>query len=318
MYVIANFGGPRTLPEVEPFLKELLCDQDVVRTGWPQPIHNAFFGRVARKRARKVREDYREIGGRSPIFADTEALAEQLRPRLDGPVLTFHRYLPATHDEFLTQLQAIETDEITLFPMFPQFTHATTGSIARWMQQRLPKAITQKLRWVKSYPTHPGFVAAYQNQIREFLHDQNIAEAETLLLFSAHGIPKKFLRWGDPYPRECEASVAAVAKAFPQANSLLCYQSKFGPGEWLRPYTSDVSADISPWARPHVVVVPISFTSDHIETLFEIETEYLPPIRKAGYQAHRCPALTLRPDWLDAIVTLLRDAPRHANESLIR
>lgn len=182
-YVIANFGGPRTLNEIEPFLRALLTDKDVVRTRFPQPLHNLLFGRIAKKRAGAIREDYAKIGGGSPIWSDTEYVAEKLREKLQGPVLTFHRYLPATHAPFIEALNNISADEIRIFPMFPQFTYATTGSIARFFQQTLKTTTLRKLRWVKSYPCHPAYIGAFRRTIADFLEFQELKEEEIFFSF---------------------------------------------------------------------------------------------------------------------------------------
>ncbi|MBX7066364.1 MAG: ferrochelatase [Parachlamydiales bacterium] len=311
-YLLVNFGGPRDLEEIPSFLTELLCDRDVIRTRFPTFFHNWFFGRIARKRALKIREDYIEIGGRSPIYFDTEAIKENLSQKLNVPVHTFHRYLTATHSETLKQVE--KTDECIVLPLFPQFCYATTGSIARFF------APSKKLRWIKSYAAHPAFIGSYQRRIRDFLNEQMLEEKETLLLFSAHGVPKKFIDQGDPYEQECRASFNGVMEAFPKIKARLCYQSKFGRGEWLRPYTNEACEDILKWheGRKNVVFVPISFTSDHIETLFEIEQLYLPLIEKNGLKAYRCPALNLEPYWLDALAEIAKEAELYPNDLLVR
>ena len=286
-YLIVNFGGPRHQGEIALFLRELLTDKDVVRTGWPQFWHNLLFSRIAKKRARQVAHDYALIGGASPIYGDTEQVAEELRKALDSPVLTFHRYLPDTHIGFIQQIQDLECSEIIVFPLFPQFSYATTGSIARWFHNHICGKTVRKMRWLKSYPVHPSFVEATQNTIRDFIQSKNISLSEVFFLFSAHGLPCKFICTGDLYESECKRSHAAVMAGFPGVPSLLSYQSKFGRGEWLRPYTEEIASSILQYhqGRSSLVIVPISFTSDHIETLFEIEHLYLPIIRSSGIRA---------------------------------
>lgn len=311
--VLANFGGPRTLSEVRPFLEALLTDRDVVRTPLPQPLHNLIFRRVAKKRAKKVSADYQAIGGSSPIYADTEAIGEALQERLQCPVFSFHRYLPSTHDRFFSQLGERET---LVFPLFPQFTYATTGSIARLFAKRLSYPQLARTRWIKSYPTAPPFIAAYVQRIREAIRD----EASTFLLFSAHGVPRRFIADGDLYRDECEASYRALKAHFPKAEGLLAFQSQFGPEVWIDPYTEAVAQDIATYAkeRREVLVVPLTFTSDHIETLFEIEEMYLPPIRAAGYEARRVEALNRAPYWIDAIADIIQTSDRCNTEMLVR
>ena len=312
--LLVNFGGPRNLDEVAPFLTALLCDPDVIRTRFPPFIHRWLFGRVARKRALKVRHDYEQIGGRSPIYFDTELIAKALSKRLDAPVHTFHRYLPSTHSHSLGQIK--EPKHLKVLPLFPQFSYATTGSIARYFSRHFPKG----LLWIKSYAAHPAFLAAYQRRISDFLSEKGLRQEETILLFSAHGLPQAFVEEGDIYESECRLSYEGVMKAFPLALGRLSYQSKFGPGEWLRPYTDEVCEQVLNWheGRKSVVFVPISFTSDHIETLFEIEKLYLPIIASKGLNAYRCPALNVEPYWMDALAEIVQESNLCNNQMLIR
>jgi protoporphyrin/coproporphyrin ferrochelatase len=319
-YLIVNFGGPRTLKEVEPFLRTLLTDKEVIRTRFPQLLHNFLFGRIAKKRALTISRDYAKIGGGSPIWTDTEYVADALRKKLEGPVLTFHRYLPATHDSFVDALNRLACQEVRVFPMFPQFTYATTGSVARFFCKHFPSTTLQKLRWVKSYPSHPAFIRATQGAIEDFLIKTGLEQESLFFLFSAHGVPKTFIDKGDLYEYECRASFESLMKQFPKARGLLCYQSKFGPGEWLRPYTADVCQEIEKYSegRKHCVFVPLSFTSDHIETLFEVEEQYMPVIASRGLHPFRVPALNRRPDWIDAITQILSDSTPCSTSMLIR
>lgn len=319
-YLLVNFGGPRSHSEIAPFLTELLCDRDVIRTPLPSYLHNWIFSNIARKRAKKIRHDYDLIGGKSPIFFDTEELAARISEKFAKPILTFHRYLPDTHEESLSKITASNASTIRVLPLFPQFTYATTGSIARFFSKKLPSTTLEKLKWIRSYPTHLAFVSSYQKKIQNFLSLHNLAEQETILLFSSHGVPKKYIDKGDSYQNECEKSYFAIMAAFPQILSRLSYQSKFGPGEWIRPYTNEVCSDILSWnqGRKQVVFVPLSFPSDHIETLFEIEYQYLPLIREKGLLAYRCPALNLEPYWIEGIANLFLESPTVKNQYLIR
>lgn len=308
-YLLVNFGGPRSLNEVESFLKELLCDQEVVRTPFPRWFHRLLFSRIAKKRAVKVAVDYELIGGKSPIFEDTETLAHTLQNTLQAPVLTFHRYLPATHPDFLRSLSSLQSyDEIRILPLFPQFSYATTGSIAVWFKRYVPQSLRSKMSWLQSYYSHPRYIASMCSVLRTFLHTHSLLEEEVCLLFSAHGLPQRFIDTGDPYQKQCQGSFALISSAFPAALSLLCYQSQFGKDPWIQPYTSDVSQQIERYAqgRKKIVLIPLSFTSDHIETLFEVEYTYLQTLREQGFEAYRCPALNLDTDWIDTLTTLFQ------------
>lgn len=312
-YLLVNFGGPRNLEEVPSFLQELLCDPDVIRTPLPRRLNHWLFSQIAKKRSVKVSEDYELIGGGSPIYFDTENLAKALREKLQAPIYTFHRYLKATHTSSLDLIKQIP--QLTVIPLFPQFSYATTGSIARFFS-----LLPNQLFWIKSYPAHPAFIRAYQRRIREFLHQNLLKEEETLLLFSAHGLPASYVKKGDVYQAECQLSYQQVMQSFPLAKSRLCYQSKFGPGEWLKPYTKQACEQILDWheGRKNIVIIPISFTSDHIETLFEIEYLYLTLIRKKELNAYRCPALNLEPYWIDALAEIIRESELTPNAQLVR
>lgn len=304
--LLVNFGGPRYLDEIFPFLKELLCDRDVVWTNLPSIIHRFLFSTIAYRRAKKIRTDYELIGGKSPIYFDTEKLAEKLSEKLQTRILTFHRYLPKTHANSLKEIENCATEQIRILPLFPQFTFATSGSIARFFSDTLSKRTVQKLRWIPSYPDHPLYINAFQQKIRGFLNEKNLREEETLLLFSAHGVPKTFIETGDPYQAECERTFQGILKTFPKVLGKLCYQSKFGKGEWIQPYTNEVCEGITKinQGRQNIVFIPLSFTSDHIETLFEVDYQYLPLIQKNNLNAYRCPALNLEPNWIDALSSL--------------
>jgi ferrochelatase len=319
-YVIVNFGGPRTLSEIQPFLTSLLTDQDVIRTSFPGWLHRLIFSRVAKKRAVKIAPDYELIGGKSPIFDDTEAVAQAVSERLGQKVLTFHRYLPETHAAFIKACEALECDEIQIFPMFPQFSYATTGSIARFFSRYLSQQTLNRIRWVKSYADHPAFVRVFQKRIQAFLVENHIPEEQTVLLFSAHGLPKKFIETGDLYASECQQSFVKIIEAFPRALSKLCFQSQFGKAEWLRPYTGEFCAQAAEWGKGyrHCVLVPFSFTSDHIETLYEMEQLYLPVLREQGFHAWRCPGLNRQEEWIEAIVEIFHERGKLGNAMLVR
>ncbi|MBS0626075.1 MAG: ferrochelatase [Verrucomicrobia bacterium] len=319
-YLLVNFGGPRSLSEVPHFLTELLQDRDLIRTKFPDFFHKWLFGRVARKRAKKIVHDYEKIGGRSPIYFDTEEIARKLSNLLESPVHTFHRYLPETHANSLRQIEASKAKEIRVIPLFPQFSYATTGSIARFLAQNLCCRTVNRLRWIKSYAGHPAFITSYQKRIADFLSEKNLAPSEAILLFSAHGVPRSFICTGDLYETECEISYRRTLSHFPSSLGRLSFQSKFGRGEWLRPYTDETCESILDWNqnRRHVVFVPITFTSDHIETLFEVEELYLPLIRNRDLSAYRCPALNQEPYWIKALSHIAREENTVGTQMLIR
>jgi ferrochelatase len=320
-YLLVNFGGPRDLNEIEEFLIELLTDQEVLRTPFPAFIHRILFTRVAKKRSKKVAPDYARIGGKSPLFEDTEAVAEKVSRKIGAEVVVFHRYLPKTHSDFIDKIEKLHAvSEIRVFPMFPQFSYATTGSIALWFDTHLSQSIVNKLSWVKSYPDESSYIEAFEQCLRDFLTEKALKEEETILLFSAHGLPQKFVDTGDIYERECKLTFDLLRKRFPKTLAKLSYQSQFGKEEWIRPYTTDVCEKINEWGngRKNTVMIPLSFTSDHIETLYEMEELYLPLIRNAGLQAYRCPALNQREGWIQSIAEIFQGQKGMKNPMLLR
>jgi protoporphyrin/coproporphyrin ferrochelatase len=320
-HLLVNFGGPRDLNEIETFLIALLTDQEVIRTPFPAFFHRMLFTRVAKKRSKKVAPDYALIGGKSPIFEDTEAVAESVGQMLNAEVMTFHRYLPDTHADFIEKIECLrDVSEIRVFPMFPQFSYATTGSIALWFADHLSSSIINKLSWVKSYPGHSSYIDSFERCLRDFLEENDLKEEKIVLLFSAHGLPQRFISTGDIYERECRLTFDLLSTRFPKALSRLSYQSQFGEEEWIRPYTGEACDQVSAWGggRKNVVVVPLSFTSDHIETLYEIEELYLPVLRKSGMRAYRCPALNRRKEWIETIAQIFNEQDGLGNQMLIR
>ena len=311
--LLVNFGGPRSPEEIEPFLCELLTDHELIRQKLPTFLHNRLFRRIAKKRARLVRTDYELIGGASPIFEQTERLAKILHAQ------TFHRYLTSTHEKAFQIIEETQGD-LHILPLFPQFSYTTTGSIASLFSRCLSRKKQTHLRWIKSYPAHPAFIRAHSALLKRLLEEHQLLEEQIFFLFSAHGIPQSFADEGDPYPFECEQTAKALLASFPKALGVLAYQSQFGPEEWIRPYTKDVSQKILNWNRdrPIVIIVPLSFTSDHLETLFEIEYLYLPLIAQQGLRAIRCPALNLEPEWIVALQELLQEQNFCTNDMLVR
>lgn len=318
-YLLVNFGGPRDLLEVESFLTTLLTDKETIRTHFPSFIHDFLFKKIAKKRAKKIIPEYQLMGGCSPIFFDTEWIKQQLRTTL-ASVVAYHRFLPKTHQESFHSLKKIEEKHIIVFPLYPQFSYATTGSAAKHLFDNLPKSITQKMVWIKSYALHPVFIALFQKKILAFFLENNLKEEETILFFSAHGLPKIFVDEGDPYQKECEQSFFAIKQCFPYALSCLGYQSKFGRGEWLQPYTNELCASIHMWGKgkKNVIFIPLSFTSDHIETLVEIETLYLPIVKKQGFQTYRLPSFNRDADWVEGIKKMMQPTTCTPIQMLLR
>jgi ferrochelatase len=176
------------------------------------------------------------------------------------------------------------------------------------------------LSWVKSFSEHPAFIEAFVHVIKDFLLEKGLDESQTLLFFSPHGLPVSYVFEGDVYKKECERSLRKILRSFPDAGFVMGYQSQFGRAEWLKPYTNELAESIKEWNEgyPSVVFIPLSFTSDHIETLFEVENQYVPLVKEAGFAAYRCPALNRRSDWVDAVERILQESDLCSTQMLIR
>jgi ferrochelatase len=285
--VLFNLGGPDSLESVEPFLFNLFCDPDIFNIPFGQRLLARF---ISRRRAPKVQERYRLIGGSSPINDWTEkqrcmleaALAQEGR---DVVVYTAMRYWHPLIQKVADELSGSDYERIVLLPLFPQFSKTTTGSaFNEW--ERTFHGSAAMLSRVSSYHDHPAYIAAVNGRIDEAMKQFPAnARADVRILFSAHGIPESLVKKGDPYSRQIGETVQAVMKArhFSHTHHL-CFQSRVGPVKWLSPATEETIRRLGAEGRKHLLVVPISFVSDHIETLHELDVEYREVAVAAGVE----------------------------------
>ncbi|RRR76889.1 MAG: ferrochelatase [Candidatus Viridilinea halotolerans] len=312
-----NLGGPKNLDEVGPFLLRLFADREIIQL----PAQRWLGPFIARRRTPQVQEHYRMIGGGSPLLHWTTLQGEGMVRWLDriSPATAPHRayvafrYAPPFSDDALRQMQADGVRRAVAFTQYPQFSCATTGSSLNelWRAARrigLERAFTWSVldRW----PTHPGFIAALAHSIELALEKIPATErAQTLLLFSAHALPLAIINRGDPYPHEIAASMHAVMAHLGYRHEfMLSYQSDVGPVRWIGPSIAQVIPQLAAQGRRSIVVVPLAFTSDHIETLGEIDHEYAELAHKVGIRHFvRAPALNDDPAFLQALAELVRD-----------
>lgn len=299
--VLLNMGGPATLDDVEPFLTRLFQDREIFHLPFQETTGRWF----ARLRTPKVRANYAAIGGGSPITRWTEMQAEGLARRLDArsPETAPHRayvafrYTEPLSETTLQRMRADGIDRAVALTLYPQYSCTTTGSSLNelWRVCRrlnLERAFVWSM--IDRWPTHPGFVDAMAESVRQGLaHYPEAERGDVLLLFSAHSLPMYVVERGDPYPQEIGASVQAVMERLNFSHEyLLAYQSQVGPIKWLGPQTEDVIRQLGRQGRTRVLVVPIAFVSDHIETLSEIDREYAELAHQVGVTGfRRAPAL---------------------------
>ena len=309
--VMLNMGGPADLNSVGPFLYRLFLDREIIQL----PCQKWLGRFIARRRTPKVQKLYAEIGGKTPILDSTQTQALGLEIRLDQtyPESAPHkayiafRYTPPFAEEALRQMHKDGIQRAVAFTQYPQFSCATTGSSLNelWRACRREK-MEKTFSWsvIDRWPTHPGFIQSVADQIelsiREF--PENSRE-DILLLFSAHSLPLSVVDRGDPYPQECGASVHSVMSRLRFSHEyILAYQSSVGPVRWLGPSTESVLRNLGLKKRKRVLVVPIAFTTDHIETLSEIDIEYAQLAQEVGItDFRRVPAANDTPAFLDAL-----------------
>jgi len=280
--ILFNLGGPDRLAAVRPFLFNLFNDPAIIDA--PGPVRWLLAQGISRRRAPIARKIYQELGGGSPLLANTEAQAAALEAALnasrgegDTKVFIAMRYWHPMSDEAARAVVAYGPDRVLLLPLYPQFSTTTTGSsVADWTRAAAKAGLTAPSRTLCCYPAQAGFVAEIAELLRAALAQaEATAEGAPRVLFSAHGLPKKFIDRGDPYQWQVEQTAAAVvaAAAVPDLDWTVCYQSRVGPLEWIGPSTDAEIVRAGAQGRP-LIVVPIAFVSEHSETLVELDIEY--------------------------------------------
>lgn len=273
--ILFNLGGPDSLEAVQPFLYNLFCDPDIFKLPFGQKALASF---ISKKRAPKVIEEYKLIGGKSPINDWTEIQRKKLQSKLSSiniDVYTAMRYWHPLIADVVKIVQEKNYEKIILLPLYPHYSITTTGSsYNEWM--RYYKGDVSKIILVKNYHQDVKYIAALNQRIDESLNlfEEKIRD-KVQLVFSAHGTPISLVKKGDPYSLQIKETIEAVMKARNFSHEFhLCFQSKVGPMKWLEPSTDKMIEQLAKENKKHLLVIPISFVSDHVETLFELDIEY--------------------------------------------
>lgn len=308
--VLFNLGGPDDLGSVEPFLFNLFNDRAIIAL--PQPLRWILAKLIARQRAPIAREIYRKIGGGSPLLENTRLQAKALETALGPDYRCFiaMRYWHPFSDDAARDVAAWQPDRILLLPLYPQYSVTTTGSSrAEWDRAARRFGITAPTQALCCYPREAGFVATIAGLIGTTL--QSIpAGMRVRVLLSAHGLPKKIVRAGDPYQWQVEQSAAAIVAALnmPGLDCTVCYQSRVGPLEWIGPSTD---SEIIRAGRDGtaLLIAPIAFVSEHSETLVELDIEYRHLAERSGVPGYwRVPTVGHHPDFIGGLARLVRGA----------
>jgi len=283
--VLFQLGGPDSIDAIEPFLYNLFCDPDIIDFPFARLAREPLARLISSRRAGKVRKHYAEIGGKSPIGEVTARQARALEAELSksfvARVVVAMRYWHPLTDAAIRDLMAFAPEEIVLLPLYPQYSSTTTGSSLNEWQRQFPREHAATVHVVREFHTHPLYLDAVVERIEQGLgrfrrsngHAARVP-SDVHLLFSAHSFPVSVIHGGDPYQTHIEATVKAVMERGRWANPhSLCYQSRSGPGHWLQPFIHESLQQITARGAERVLVVPIAFVSDHVETLHEINIE---------------------------------------------
>lgn len=309
--VLFNLGGPDSLKAVRPFLFNLFRDKAIITA--PAPIRYPLAAFISATRDKPARANYALMGGRSPLLEETQLQAGVLAKELSALMpqaqvrcfVAMRYWTPLTH-QTARQVAAFAPDEVVLLPLYPQFSTTTAGSsLAAW---RRAYSGPGRVRAVCCYPTLEGLVAAHAGKI-EAAYAAAGSPKPVRLLFSAHGLPERTIAAGDPYQAQIEATAAAVAERLGEGwDWQVCYQSRVGRLKWIGPSTPEAIAQAVEDGKG-VVIAPIAFVSEHVETLVELDREYAELAHGLGCPSYvRVPALGVQAEFVGALAGLVQGA----------
>ena len=307
--LLLQMGGPDSLEAVEPFLLNLFSDREIIKIGpaWLQPIIARI---IVKKRKGHVEENYALIGGKSPLRRLTEEQASALEKKLGGDYRCFvaMRYWRPSTLEALAEIRKAGITDITVLSLYPHYSRATTGSSIKELKRVLAETkVNFNIKYIDSFYNDIGYIDALEEKIREGL-EQFHPLAEVDLLFSAHSLPQSFIDEGDPYLEHVQESVRLVMERFTLPHHL-AFQSRAGPVKWLEPSTDDMLKSLAEKGVKNLLVIPLSFVSDHIETLHEIDIEYSKKAWELGIgKFERMPSLNSSPTFIAALAKMVRTA----------
>ena len=317
--VLLNLGGPDSLEAVEPFLFNLFSDPDIIDFPGSFLFRKRLAKIISTRRSPGVIEQYREIGGKSPIKEHTlkqaALLEERLNQHFPAKVVVAMRYWKPSTEEAIDVLLNEGIRRVVLLPLYPQFSIATTtSSVKEWEKQLKLKNADLEHTLVETYFEHPPYIEAFVERINEGLERFPIERRDEVnILFSAHGTPMKLVKQGDPYSHQIKKTVAAIMErgGYSQTHTL-CYQSKVGPLKWLTPSTPDTIAELAAKGVKNMLLVPVAFASDHLETLFELGIEYRRQARERGVEQYEVTeGLNDSPKFIEALAHLVLEKLGH-------
>ena len=315
--LLLNLGGPDRLEDVGPFLFNLFSDPEIIRIPFSflqRPL--AWF--ISTRRTKTSQENYRQIGGGSPLRQITESQAHALQEQLqqkgqEARIYVGMRYWHPFTEEAIAKIKRDRIERLVILPLYPQFSISTSGSSFRLLQRLWvedPKLEQIEYTVIPSWYKQPSYLQSIAQLIAQEL--QQFALPDSVhIFFSAHGVPRSYVEEaGDPYQQEIEDCTSLIMQTLNRPNPYtLAYQSRVGPVEWLQPYTEDAIKELGAQGVENLLVVPISFVSEHIETLQEIDIEYREIAEHSGiHNFRRVPALNTYPLFVEAMADLVLQA----------
>jgi ferrochelatase len=312
--ILFNLGGPDKRESIRPFLKNFFMDKNIIQA--PYPVRLFLSSLIANRRSkREAGDSYSFLGGKSPLLDNTLAQQNALQARFDSntKIFTVMRYWHPMSDQVAADVKNWAPDKIILLPLYPQFSTTTSWSSAQdWARACRKIGLNVPTRLICCYPFEPGFIEASARNVREAFDAYIGANPgkRPRILFSAHGLPEKIIRQGDPYQWQCEESARKIAAAtnIPNLDWQICYQSRVGPLKWIGPSTEEALEKAAHDAVP-VLIYPHAFVSEHVETLVEIEIEYREEAEKRGVPGFgRIPTVSVSDLFIDGLARMIRQA----------
>lgn len=304
--ILLNMGGPDTLDDVQPFLFNLFSDREIIPLG-PPFLQKFLAWVIARRRAPKSRAIYAKIGGGSPLkdisFRQAKALETALSTDGDYSVTVAMRYWPPYADQAIRQMLAAGAERLIALTLYPHYSKATTGSSIAQLKMTLQRLAPEiPLTCVSFWPTQSEYITAVAENILQGLTE--FGELPVQVVYSAHSLPVSFIKDGDPYVDHIKQSIVAIEKITGHRGRL-CYQSRSGPVEWLSPSTPEMLKTLADEGCKNILMVPISFVSDHIETLYEINMLYRDQAEQLGIYLKAIPSLNTNPLFINGLRSLV-------------
>lgn len=311
--VLFNLGGPDSLEAVEPFLRNLFSDPAII--SFPGVIRKPLAGFIARRRTSIAREIYARIGGGSPIVEQTQAQARELEKVLASHGVEARAFIAMRcwhpfSDGTAIAVRNFMPDKIVLLPLYPQFSTTTTASSLKdWDRAAAKAGLDIPTAEVCCYPANTGFIASLAESIQEALANRR-SDCRYRLLLSAHGLPERVIKKGDPYQWQVEQTAAAVVEqlGITDLDKVVCYQSRVGPLRWIGPAT-DQEIRRAGAEGLGLVVAPVAFVSEHSETLVELDMDYAKLAKDSGVPHYlRAATVGVRSAFIDGLADLVISA----------